>query len=124
MANVAEVLELLENPKKGKAFLSVLAKRLSPEDLRKAIRERRDLVPLLLNHLHLAELPGADFLLAGIWDQMEPFLTSVPKARAALIAESRFPGEFDQILSTEEARQYLNWLIARLYNFLYDFTFG
>lgn len=88
------------------------------ENIRRAIEEDIDPLPIAYNHLHLNTFPInelAKIVLKMYWQYAEEYLTDVEAVYNLL---SQNP-EVKALLDTPEGRSYLNRMVKHIYNRLY-----
>jgi len=106
-----------------KAFFAWGLTFITPENLKRAVEEDIDPPTLLFNHYHLSHpivYPLAQFVFKCFWDEIEYFITSVPRIYKLFI---RNPSN-KPILDTTKGRKYLNKICKRSYAHLYNFTWS
>ncbi len=129
MPSKAEILnklrEIVQDPskaKEGKWYLQSLAKKVDPSQIETAIEEDQSLKPVLYNHFHLNQPQVRQLsirVLRSRWEQIEEYLTSVPRILGMIVSESDKPQEMLDVLDTPQGREWLNRRVEELYNELY-----
>jgi predicted RNA-binding Zn-ribbon protein involved in translation (DUF1610 family) len=114
--------EASKSPEKAREWIRDFLSKLAPEDLERAAKEGYNPIKDLVERFHLANPAvrmGAAVLLKSNWEEIEQYLTNVPKL-IQLFLENR--PELKGILEKPEVRRYLNVVCAYCYYWLADYV--
>ena len=114
--------EAQRSPERAREWIRDFLSRLAPDDLEKAARENYNPIRDLVERFHLANPAvrmGAVVLLKSNWEELEGYLTNVPKL-IQLFLENR--PELKGVLERPEVRRYLNITCAYCYYWLADYV--
>ena len=95
---------------------------LTPEMLEEAVKTNQNLTKLFFNHLHLASpkiKPIIKLFLKIEWDTIKSYLS--PAKVYKILSEKE---DLKPVLEKPETKKYLNREITKLYNAIYEYTFG
>jgi len=118
-----QLLKVLKNKKLAHEWIRVGIKSIKAEDFNRAMRGGFSPARLLFNHFspyitHPVLRPIIQTIFKAYWNEVEYYLTDVKRVYNLLWENPNLR----PILSTPEAKRYLNYAVAASYVAMYEFT--
>ena len=118
-----QLLKVLKNKKLASDWIRLGIKSIKPEDFVRAMKGGFSPARLIFNHFHTyiqnpVLRPIIQTIFKAYWNEIEYYLTDVRRVYELLWENPKLR----PILSTPEAKRYLNFVVASAYVAMYEFT--